>query len=438
MDYIGLPGLTTFHPQEILFRGRFMVAVARIHRVGVPVDTAFLRDLSTYRPEMAVAIAAGAEAASVEAEEATANLPDGHKAKFHHWGIYHGARFDMESYKDFLIRGGIRVPPTPTGLPTTSVKELEKLETTYPQLTPLRECLHNLDALSKFDVEIDADNCVRMFTRPFGATSGRSTKSFFSFPRWMRPAVKPPRGYGVAYLDVVAQEPLINAALSGDERMLADYVAGDVHQRLADELELTEKSGKMPRDRAKIFNHGTAYGQGPWGLANKLNVSEDAAREILKGHARARPAFYRWRQANVNGLKHKPPRTYFTMLGWPFWTGRVTNPRTMMNHPAQSHGADWMRVVMIIATEAGILVCLSAHDGFLIMAPIDRLEADIERMTLIMQAVSEEMFGIPMFVDCDKHARAVWPHQLVLGGKLPATWQLIQRELRRIKQRKAA
>jgi hypothetical protein len=96
-----------------------------------------------------------------------------------------------------------------------------------------------------------------------------------------------------------------------------------------------------------------------------------------------------------------------------------------------------MRVVMIAATEAGILVCTSAHDGFLIIAPTERLEADIARMTLIMQAASEALFGIPMFVDCDEHDRAVWPNRLVLGGELHPTWKLVQRELHRVKQQAA-
>lgn len=438
-DLLRTPGLLAdlaqFHPQEILFRGRFMVALARSHRVGVPVDVLFLQDLAKYRAEMAVAIAQEAEAEARRRAEATAGLPEGRPEKRHRWDIYVGARFDMAGYKDFLERAGIKVPLTKkTGVPTTSTKELMKLEGTYAELTPLRECMSSLDALSSFELQIDTDDCARMFERPFGAVTGRSTKSFFSFPKWMRPSIKPPEGFGVAVLDARAQEPLINGVLSGDERMIADYLAGDVHQQLVDQLGLTDTYDLKARDRGKIINHATSYGQGAWGLAKRLGIPEEEAEEFLRGHERARPAFYRWRQSIVNGLKRKPPRTHYTMMGWPFWTGRVSNPRSMMNHPAQSNASDWMRAVMIIATEAGIWICLSAHDGFLILSPVERLEQDIERMTLIMQAVSEALFGIPMFVDCDEHARAVWPNRLVLGGKLPATWELVQRELQRIKQ----
>ena len=45
----------------------------------------------------------------------------------------------------------------------------------------------------------------------------------------MRPMIKPPKGYGIAYLDAKAQEHLITAKLSSDPRMLADYLSGDPH-----------------------------------------------------------------------------------------------------------------------------------------------------------------------------------------------------------------
>ena len=182
------------------------------------------------------------------------------------------------------------------------------------------------------------------------------------------------------------------------------------------------------------MNHATNYGQTAWGLARRLSIPQDEAAAILQEYMWARQSFYRWRQGIVNGLKHKPPRTYYTMLGWPFWTGNVRNERTMMNFPAQSHGSDWYRVVMIAGTEAGILICTSAHDGFLIMAPVERLEQDIATMTLIMKAASAAMFGTAMFVDCDQHARCIWPNRFTPDGKLPVTWELVQRELQRVKQ----
>jgi DNA polymerase-1 len=423
--------LAKFHPQEILFRGRFMVALARSHRPGVPIDAQFSRDLAEHRDEIAVAIATEAEAAAARRAEAD---PE----HFHRWDIYRGARFVRAGYEDFLRRAGIPMPLTPKGEhSSTKREEFLKLEGQYPELTPLRECMGDLDALSNFDLPVDADDRVRLFVRPFGSVTGRSTKSLFSLPKWTRPMVKPPRGMGVAYLDARAQEHLVAAARSGDARMKADYLAGDVHQQLVDELGLTVSVGQKPRDRAKIINHATAYGQGVWGLAKRLGTSKEAAAEFLREHRRGRQDFYQWRQSIVNGLKHKPARTYYTILGWPFWAGQVGNERSMMNHPVQSDAADWMRTVMVLATESGIGVCLSAHDGFLIIAPVERLEQDIERMTLIMQAASEALFGIQMFVDCDEHARAVWPNRLVLGGDFHPTWNLVQSELRRIKQRGA-
>ena len=229
--------LRKFHISEILFRGRFMVALARSHRVGTPVDALLLRDLHEYRSEMCLAIAAAAEEAAAKAAEAD-------PVNNHHWGIYDGARFTMAGYKDFLRRAKIPVPLTKTGQPTTASEVLKKLEAAHPQLVPLRECMNTLDALSDFDLEVDADGCCRLFARPFGSVTGRSTKSPFSFPKWMRPMIKPPRGWGVAYLDARAQEYLIVGVLSGCKRMISDYLAGDVHEKLVEELGLTEEGGQ--------------------------------------------------------------------------------------------------------------------------------------------------------------------------------------------------
>ena len=101
------PDLAQFDIREMLFRGRFMVALARSHRVGVPVDADFLRDLTTFRAEMAVVIA---EAAEREAEEARKD-PE----HFHRWGIYERGQFKRAGYEDFIERAGIPMPKTAWG-----------------------------------------------------------------------------------------------------------------------------------------------------------------------------------------------------------------------------------------------------------------------------------------------------------------------------------
>jgi hypothetical protein len=54
----------------------------------------------------------------------------------------------------------------------------------------------------------------------------------------------------------------------------------------------------------------------------------------------------------------------------------------------QGNGAEMMRLAACLATENGIRICAPVHDAFLIMAPIDRLPVDIERMCACMEEAS--------------------------------------------------
>jgi hypothetical protein len=88
-----------------------------------------------------------------------------------------------------------------------------------------------------------------------------------------------------------------------------------------------------------------------------------------------------------------------------------TSNRTLMNYLAQAGGADMMRIAAIAATEAGIRVCCPVHDAFWIMAPLDELDATIERMREIMiQASIAVTGGLPIGVSVEYVVR--WPHCL--------------------------
>jgi len=54
----------------------------------------------------------------------------------------------------------------------------------------------------------------------------------------------------------------------------------------------------------------------------------------------------------------------------------------------QANGAEMMRLAACLGTENGILICAPVHDAFLIMAPLDRLETDVEKMRGYMTEAS--------------------------------------------------
>ena len=109
-----------------------------------------------------------------------------------------------------------------------------------------------------------------------------------------------------------------------------------------------------------------------------------------------------------------------------------------MNWPIQSAGADLMRLVCIAATEAGIELAAPVHDGFLIVAPLDRLHADTERMKAIMIRASTVITGgLPIQVEVepvrfparymDERGQAMWDRVMALlerkTGKAEKTGQ---------------
>jgi len=83
----------------------------------------------------------------------------------------------------------------------------------------------------------------------------------------MRASIRPPEGYGVAYVDFAAQEIGIAAALSGDERMIAAYQSGDTYLAFATVAGLvpqgvTGETHPVVRKRAKEVMIGVNYGMG--------------------------------------------------------------------------------------------------------------------------------------------------------------------------------
>ena len=61
----------------------------------------------------------------------------------------------------------------------------------------------------------------------------------------MRGLIRPPRGFGVAYIDFASQEVGLAAAYSGDGRMIAAYTSGDPYLAFAKAVELFAVSNRL-------------------------------------------------------------------------------------------------------------------------------------------------------------------------------------------------
>jgi hypothetical protein len=82
-----------------------------------------------------------------------------------------------------------------------------------------------------------------------------------------------------------------------------------------------------------------------------------------------------------------------TVFGWTHHIPETPNPRSIRNFHMQANGAEMLRLACCLGTEHGIEICAPVHDALLIMAPLDRLEADVALMRGYMAEASRVVLG---------------------------------------------
>jgi DNA polymerase I len=369
-----------------LVRGRYMAAVARMERVGLPIDRAYL-DLLLERWE---------------------------ELKLHYihrddiFGLYDGTSFSETRFEALIAERGWDWPLTKTGRPQTNLKAFGKQAKRYPELRPLVRLRDQIAELriNQLATTVGADNFSRCPLLPFWTKTGRNQpsgrdKMFLpGLPAWLHGLIAPPPGWSIAELDWDGQEVGLMAGYSGDPGMIEDYASGDPHIGFGRRAKLvppdatkdTSPEIRQIRDKAcKPVVLGQNYGMTPYGIAAKTGKSLLWAREIHALHRLSYPVFHHWASDIVAQAK------FDTVIESPFgWrqavTANTTN-RSLMNFPAQAGGADMMRLAAIAATEAGIAVCAPVHDAFWVMAPTTQIDDAIATTKRIMTRAGELVTG---------------------------------------------
>jgi DNA polymerase I len=374
------------YPRALL-RGRYMTAVARMERAGVPIDTELHRRLvESWEPLKGRLIEAVDDA----------------------FGVYEGNSFRSDRFAAYLARAGISWPRYPSGQLILDDDMFRSQSRAYPQLYPLRQLRASLSGLRLTGLTVGCDGRNRCMLSPFGTVTGRNSPSnskyIFGPAKWMRHLIKPPEGSAVAYIDWVSQELGIAAALSGDERMIEAYGTGDPYIGFARQSHLvpadaTKATHGALRERVKVVCLGVLYGMRPPTMAAQLGIASCDADELLRLHKRTYPGFWRWSEATGSAAFARSRVS--SVFGWPMRITGQTKPTRVFNFPMQANGAEMLRLAAIAATEAGIEVCGPIHDAFLICAPTDRIVLDIVRMASLMRRAGEMVAGIPIGVEAD-------------------------------------
>jgi hypothetical protein len=250
------------------------------------------------------------------------------------------------------------------------------------------------------DLTVGRDGRNRTMLSAFRARTGRNqpsnTKFIFGPSVWLRGLIKPPPGYGVAYIDYQQQEFGIAAALSGDPLMIEAYRSGDPYLAFAKQAgaappDATKATHKAIRDQFKQCVLAVQYGMGAEALAQRIGQPPIRARELLRLHRETYRVFWPWSDAAVDhamltGSLH-------TVFGWRVRVPEVPNERSLRNFPMQANDAEMLRLACCFGTERGIEVCAPVHDAVLICAPLDRLEADVARMQEAMTEASRDVLS---------------------------------------------
>ena len=94
----------------------------------------------------------------------------------------------------------------------------------------------------------------------------------------------------------------------------------------------------------------------------------------------------------------------------------------------QANGSEIMRLACCLATESGLDLCCSVHDALMIIAPLARLDLDVQRLEACMAEASRIVLrGFELFVShkvirypdryIDEDGLEVWETVLELLGR---------------------
>ena len=238
----------------------------------------------------------------------------------------------------------------------------------------MRQLRATLSGLRLTGLTIGRDGRNRCLLSPFASITGRNqpsnSKFIFGPAKWMRHLIKPPDGYGVAYLDWQGQEIAIAAGLSGDERMIAGILAGDPYMSFLRDSALappdaTKATHGPLRERAKVVVLGVLYG-------TEATLAT-ARHPAMRGFGAAAWHHHLPQLLALTKRQNRQPSSnrLASVFGWPVQDG--FNEAQLANFPDAGERRRSDAAGGVVGTRTGIEVC-GDPSAFLIGAPVERLE----------------------------------------------------------------
>jgi len=308
---------------------------------------------------------------------------------------------------------------TPSGAPSTDEEVLEQLALDYP----LPKLILDYRSLAKLK-NTYADKLPRMIDPATGrvhtnfsqavAVTGRlasSDPNLQNIPirteegRRIRQAFVAPAGSHIVSADYSQIELRIMAHLSGDQRLLDAFAAGeDIHRATAAEVfgaapaEVTSEQ----RRYAKVINFGLIYGMSAFGLARQLGLERSAAQAYIERYFARYPGVAGYMERTRDDARS---RGYVeTVFGRRLWLPEIKSAaparrqaaeRAAINAPMQGTAADIIKLAMIAVqrwldeTRMRSLLILQVHDELVLEVPETEREAVQRELPKLMAGVAQ-------------------------------------------------
>jgi DNA polymerase-1 len=316
---------------------------------------------------------------------------------------------------------------TPKGAPSTDASVLEKLADAHPIVTDLLE-YRELEKLRSTYVDgylplITEDGRIHTRFNQLAATTGRLSSdrpNLQNIPvrsergKTIRRAFVPRPGWRFVIADYSQIELRIMAHLSGDPGLLGAFrgMETDIHTETAARvfgLEPEHVTREM-RGRAKAINFGLLYGMEAFGLADRLKISREEARQHIDAYFEQFPLVREFLQSVVTEARNRGytqtifgRRRYLPELSSDNFRIRQMGERMALNAPVQGSAADIIKKAMVDLDaglqDAGLetALLLQIHDELILEAPEHEL-AEAEALTRsLMEGVAE--LDVPLRVD---------------------------------------
>ena len=303
---------------------------------------------------------------------------------------------------------------TPKGAPSTDASVLAKLEESHPivaQLLRYRE----IEKLRSTYVDgylplVAPDGRIHARFNQTGAATGRLSSdhpNMQNIPvrsetgRTVRRAFAAPDGYGFVVADYSQIELRILAHLSKDPGLLEAFSEGqDIHTATAARVfgATPDQVDADLRRRAKAINFGLLYGMEAFGLADRLKISREEAREHMDTYFHQFPYVRDFLRSVVTEARRDGytttlfgRRRYLPELSSDNFRVRQMGERMALNAPVQGSAADVIKMAMIeldrLLPPDSSRMLLQVHDELVLEVARHAIEETVRLVKEVMEGV---------------------------------------------------